>query len=294
MKKILLLATLLYSLSIQASDLPEDTTVWGVGVPTPQASSMIEGTPGTFGYTKKLVVREYGNNAVHKTVIDFLGVPTVLTNNAGVALYGGIGIGTTTPIYTFPKGNIQIIGAEIDGYFVTGLNVTNMAFTGVCSLGTVTAGNDATLTSTEANILPSAAFGAASAATFTMRTFTTASVTNIAGKFIYTMPVGTALTGSGIPASTTLSTFVRNLDTGAFTGTISNAATSSINPVTITTNIWQAAALNLMTSAIAPLNGKTTATPVYLNFAVAPDAGNSTGTGSFYGTVTLVWANVSQ
>lgn len=94
---------------------------------------------------------EYGDGIVHKTVVTFLNTTIALTDEAGVVAYGGL------KFYDMPEGHVCVIGA------VTDLNLTkssagvNDDWDGDFSVGTVTASNNATLTSTEANIIPSTA-----------------------------------------------------------------------------------------------------------------------------------------
>jgi hypothetical protein len=88
----------------------------------------------------------------HKTVITLVDHSLTITDVPGTSGYGG------TKVYDFPAGIIQIMGCSFD------LDIervgTNIAATAavVGSLGTVTAANDnATLTSTEANLIASTA-----------------------------------------------------------------------------------------------------------------------------------------
>lgn len=98
-----------------------------------------------------VVATEYGNGVVHKTVLTLTAaqIPTTDATTAGAS--GGL------KVYTFPEGVIQVLGAS---YNLTTARVsTGLATTAamVGSLGTVSAltEGDATLTSTEADIIAS-------------------------------------------------------------------------------------------------------------------------------------------
>lgn len=47
-------------------------------------------------------------------------------------------------------------------------------------------------------------------------------------------------------------------------------------------------------SVLAPLDGTATAKDLYLNIAIADDATHTAGTGTFTGTVTILWINVGD
>ena len=82
-------------------------------------------------------------------------------------------------IFTFPEGNVMVLGAVTDLTIArvgTGLTTTSAV---VSSLGSVTVGTDnATLTSTEADIVPSTASTLAAGAGVTKGASTTAAVLN--------------------------------------------------------------------------------------------------------------------
>jgi hypothetical protein len=83
----------------------------------------------------------------HQTVLTCTATPLVLTDDAGVAVYGGV------KVYDFPAGLLLIFGAVIDGS-ITAVQVL-ATFDGDVALGTATATTGATLVSTEADIMPS-------------------------------------------------------------------------------------------------------------------------------------------
>lgn len=86
--------------------------------------------------------------ALHRTVITLASTPVTLTDQPGVVLYGGV------KIYDFPAGDIVVLGATASLTIAVGGNLIANA-DGDFGLGTATAGNDATLTGTEQNIIPS-------------------------------------------------------------------------------------------------------------------------------------------
>jgi hypothetical protein len=107
------------------------------------------GTAGA-AYGTGVTATEYGDEIIHKTVLTFAAHNTAMTDGVGVVGYGG------TKVYDFPAGAIQILGSVVN-LTATSTNDTgiNSLFNGDCSLGTATAGNSNTLTSTEADILNS-------------------------------------------------------------------------------------------------------------------------------------------
>lgn len=97
-----------------------------------------------------VTVVERGNDVLHKTVITCTATPISVADDAGVAQYGGV------KLYDFPAGLIMTLGAVIDGAF-TGYTSLIDNFDGDVALGTATATTGATLTGTEADIMPSVA-----------------------------------------------------------------------------------------------------------------------------------------
>lgn len=164
-------------------------------------------------------VVEGGNGLIHKTTFTLTATPVTVTDEAGVAQWGG-----TAKLYTFPAGQTMTLGAVMAGNLTLGTTGTIIdAFTGVNSLGTAAraATGAATLVGTAADILQSTANATASS--------------KVAA--IDSVSVATALTESG----------ARHFD------------------------------------------GTATAKELYLNFAIADDASHTSGTGSFTGTIQLVW-----
>lgn len=91
-----------------------------------------------------------GGGTVHQTVI---------TLAAFQALVAGVGVGDVgSKIYDFPTGLISILGAVMDLTITASGGQISSTASVVASIGSVTAAHDATLTSTEADIVPSTAY----------------------------------------------------------------------------------------------------------------------------------------
>jgi hypothetical protein len=86
---------------------------------------------------------------IHTTTLTLTATPITITDDAGVAQYGGAG-----KIYDFPAGLIQVLGAVVAGTLTLGTTgtITN-TWAGGISLGTATGTTGATLTGTEADIM---------------------------------------------------------------------------------------------------------------------------------------------
>ena len=95
-------------------------------------------------------VVEYGDGILHKTVITCVDTPVSIADDAGVAQYGGCG-----KIYDFPAGLLLTLGAVVSGTLTLGTTGTIIAtWGGGVALGTAAAGTGATLTGTEADVMP--------------------------------------------------------------------------------------------------------------------------------------------
>lgn len=94
---------------------------------------------------------ETGSGAFHQTVITFTDVDVALTDEAGVVAYGGL------KIYDFPEGYIYVLGTSADIALTKSSAGVNDDWDGDFGVGTVTATNDATLATTEQNIIPTTA-----------------------------------------------------------------------------------------------------------------------------------------
>jgi hypothetical protein len=99
----------------------------------------------------KCTAVEYGSGVVHQTVLTLS-----LTGTNDLDLADGADHGTGVKIYDFPEGRILLLGATINGV-TTIAGASGGGATLPLALGTVTAADDATLTGTEVNIIPSTA-----------------------------------------------------------------------------------------------------------------------------------------
>lgn len=169
-----------------------------------------------------LKVQEYGNGVINKTVITCTATPITIADDAGVAQYGGAG-----KIYDFPAGLLVTFGAVIDGSVTLGTTgtITN-TWAGGVALGTATATTGATLTGTEADIMPEVDVAAATSKV----------------AVVDAVSVATALTESGAR--------------------------------------W--------------FDGTGTAKDLFLNLVVDDSASHTAGTGTFTGTVTIMWAIIGD
>jgi hypothetical protein len=99
-------------------------------------------------------VHEYGDIA-KKTVLECNALSVTITDDAGVAQYGGV------KVYDFPEGHLLTKGARVSGILTAGATGTIIDnWDGDVALGTATATTGATLTGTEADIMPSVAVSA--------------------------------------------------------------------------------------------------------------------------------------
>lgn len=95
-----------------------------------------------------VTVQELGDGVVHKTVLTFANRAVALTDVADTVAYGG------TKIYDLPEGAILFLGATSDIDLTKSSAGVNADWDGDFGIGTVTASNNATLSSTEQNIIP--------------------------------------------------------------------------------------------------------------------------------------------
>lgn len=158
---------------------------------------------------------EYSDGVINKTVLTLTATPITITDDAGVAQYGGAG-----KIYDLPDGAISFIGCVVSGTLTLGTTGTIIdTYASNVSLGTATATTGATLTGTEADIMAS----------------------------------------------------------------VANA-----------TAVAKAAAVAATSAGMTVVDGTATAKDVYLNVVVADDATHTSGTGTFTGTVTMLWTTVAD
>lgn len=101
---------------------------------------------------------EYGDGILHRTELTCTATTITITDDAGVAQYGGV------KVYDFPLGAICVLGCVADGILTAGVTGTIIDnWDGDVALGTATATTGATLTGTEADIMQSVAVSAGAA-----------------------------------------------------------------------------------------------------------------------------------
>lgn len=124
------------------------------GIASPYGQEVLDALQGTtsagaVAAVSGLSVEEKSVGQVHVTTLTFLDMAVALTDNAGVVAYGG------KKVYDWPEGLILNLGASADLNLTKSSTGVNADWDGDISLGTVTASNNATLLSTEANVIPS-------------------------------------------------------------------------------------------------------------------------------------------
>ncbi len=129
-------------ITIGSTSAASATTIQGgsVGVATKSplnAGAVVAGT---------CTAVEYQNNGHHRTVL------TLLTGTHVHVADGGDGDGIK--IYDFPQGNVIVLGAFADAVITADAHMTGAY---ACAIGTVVAGNDNALSSTEADFVASTA-----------------------------------------------------------------------------------------------------------------------------------------
>jgi len=126
-----------------------------------------------------------------------------------------------------------------------------------------------------------------------------------AGK-IYDLPEGAvAVVGCVVDGDLTMGAtgtiidaFTSNIALGTVTATTGNSLTGTeadiMASVANATAAAKVSAVGATSAAMALLNGTSTAKDVYLNLVVADDATHTAGTGTFTGTVTILWTRVGD
>ena len=112
-----------------------------LGIDTPDLGAGVKNGTG-------VTVEERGAGGIHKTILTFTNVAIPMVDEAGVVAYGGL------KIYDMPAGAILFLGALADLDLTKSSAGVNDTWDGDVSLGTVTASNNGTLSSTEQNIIP--------------------------------------------------------------------------------------------------------------------------------------------
>lgn len=97
------------------------------------------------------VVASSSIGQLERVVLTLTDVAIPLTDEAGVVAYGGL------KVLDFPEGQIAIVGAQLDVDVTKSSAGVNDDWNGDIAVGSATAGNNANLNSTEANIIPSTA-----------------------------------------------------------------------------------------------------------------------------------------
>ena len=98
---------------------------------------------------------EYGDGVARKTVLECNAVIVTISDDAGVAHSGGV------KAYDFPQGMLLLKGARAGGTLTAGTTGTIIDnWDGDVALGSATATTGATLTGTEADVMPSVAVSA--------------------------------------------------------------------------------------------------------------------------------------
>lgn len=122
---------------------------------------------GTIVSKSGLAATEGGFGPLRWIEFTFTNMTVTMTDEAGVVLYGG------QKLWDFPAGVVKFIGAVADLDILGTGNVTS-TFDGDFGVGTATASNNATLSTTEQNVLPTTATPQAVASVTTANGFSTA------------------------------------------------------------------------------------------------------------------------
>lgn len=103
-----------------------------------------------------LTVKEYGFGRMRTTEFTFTDVELALTDEPSTVAYGGL------KIYDFPQGYIYFQSGCMDLALTKDSAGVDDDWNGDIGVGTATAGNDGTLSSTEQNVIPTTATPTAS------------------------------------------------------------------------------------------------------------------------------------
>lgn len=118
---------------------------------------------GTVPAVAGLTVENHGAGPYCKTVLKFDNVAFALTDEAGVVAYTG------KKIYDLPEGMIAFVGAQANLALSKSSAGVNADWDGDFALGTVTASNNNSLSSTEQNLIPTTATPQAAAGVTTAK-----------------------------------------------------------------------------------------------------------------------------
>lgn len=122
-----------------------------------------------------LAVTEYGVGPVKRTVLTFTDVAFALVDNAGVVAGKGL------KVYDMPEGFIKIAGAVANLALTKSSAGVIATWDGDFGVGTVVSNNDATLSATEQNIIPTTATPQAVAGVSSAKGFNAADIAPLDG-----------------------------------------------------------------------------------------------------------------
>jgi hypothetical protein len=131
-------------------------TVYASGTATANIKDTTEEVIGVGGSsTSGVTVFEKGDGVTKQTYLECNAVTVTISDDAAVAQFGGV------KVYDFPEGVTYLKGAMVTGILTAGVTGTIIDnWDGDVALGTATATTGATLTGTEADIMPSVAVSA--------------------------------------------------------------------------------------------------------------------------------------
>jgi len=136
----------------------DELVVASGGKITLESGAAIETADGVGAKNGSTVTVAENVPVIHKTVLTCAALPISIADDAGVAQYGGV------KVYDFPEGLICTLGAVIDGAVTGGVTGTIInTWAGGIALGSAAATTGATLTGTEADIMPEVDVAAATA-----------------------------------------------------------------------------------------------------------------------------------
>jgi hypothetical protein len=130
---------------------------------------------GTAEVVTGLEVIDDGWGPFRRTTFKFTNVACALVDEAGVVAYVG------KKLYTCPAGNILFLGATSDLAITKSSAGVNADADLLFGVGTATASNNATLTTTEQNLLPSTALTQMSSGATTAKVINTAAIAPLDG-----------------------------------------------------------------------------------------------------------------
>ena len=115
------------------------------------AESPTAATQGAAPTVTGLKATVSGNGVLNKVTLSFTDVDVAMLDNAGTVAYAGL------KVFDFAEGAVNILGAVADLDVTKSSAGINDTFDGDFGVGTVTASDNATLATTEQNIIPTTA-----------------------------------------------------------------------------------------------------------------------------------------